>query len=634
MVETDDDEDVLHDQEGEVGGKKGMILVDEFKSKLRRVEHELEEKNEVIAELKEILEQSQDTSSKLRNENLELIQEARSARALRDEIDILNERVRKVVLLENEVVKYKEKMNDLDFYKTRLEELREDNRLISESKSVLEQQMENARKKLEKVPSLEAQVIQLKAYANELESQRESDQERINLIMEEVSTLRSEKKSIAEELAQVQSELDQVREQVQSMKSYESLGRDKVPSSINDGSNNAPENLFEQLNVDAAKRILKLELENQKLLSLVDKSSGNQVNSSTTVNTGTSLINMININKRYSIYCTQPNGSSNNNNQHNNNGHGSPGHDDIEDYGDSEEGVFSSPELAMSEADSGCASLVGELNQKLEKMERENVRLKNNLETLKEAEIKIDELEETRVQLQLELRTTRARLESEVSKNDKLERSSACLFRENQRLQQLIDRFQQLHEEQENLQQYYNGHHHHQEQRQHLRQHHHQYDTDCFNEPETLAIEDRPSSSSNSSPARNGTTTSVGVGDHHHHHHMLQRSQSVRIRSPSSPTKTNGHYHHHHHIQMSVNANPANSSTTTMSNGSGYHHHHHVQLRSQRSSSPHPSSSSAATMTNGHHHHVHLHDLHPEPAISPTPSTVGTTSMWYEYGCV
>ena len=500
-AETDEDEDV----HGEGGGGGKKTILDDLKSKLRRVEHELEEKNEVIAELKEILEQSQDTSSKLRNENLELIQEARSARALRDEIDILNERVRKVVLLENEVGKYKEKMNDLDFFKTRLEEIREDNRLISESKSVLEQQLETAKKKSEKVPALEAQVIQLKAYANELESQRESDQERINSIMEEVSTLRAEKKSIAEELAQVQSELDQVREQVQSMRSFESLG-DSHNSVSGNGSKNASENLFEQLNVDAAKRILKLELENQKLLSLVDKSSGgNQVNSSTTVNTGTSLINMININKRYSIYCTQPNGSNNNNM----NGHGSPG-DDIEDYG-SEEGLFSSPELAMSEADSGCASLVGELNQKLEKMERENVRLKNSLETLREAEIKIDELEDARVQLQSELTEMRTKYESEVSKNEKLERSSAYLFRENQRLQQLIDRFQQLQVEEEQLQQYFNGHHHHhqQQQQQPPRQQHHrqpyQYNGDSFSERETLAIE--PTPSSNSSQTTTSTNT-------------------------------------------------------------------------------------------------------------------------------
>lgn len=104
--------------------KQTIEELKEYKQKLRTVQAALEEKSEMLAELKELLEQSKDTCVRLREENLELAQEARSVKAYRDEIDILNEKVRSFHHLENELQKYKLKMNDLDFYKARVDELR------------------------------------------------------------------------------------------------------------------------------------------------------------------------------------------------------------------------------------------------------------------------------------------------------------------------------------------------------------------------------------------------------------------------------------------------------------------------------------------------------------------------------
>ena len=61
-------------------------------------------------------------------QNVELVQDARAARAWRDEADIMRERASRVEALEQEVTRYKDKMVDIEFYKTRVEELREDNR--------------------------------------------------------------------------------------------------------------------------------------------------------------------------------------------------------------------------------------------------------------------------------------------------------------------------------------------------------------------------------------------------------------------------------------------------------------------------------------------------------------------------
>ena len=60
--------------------------------------------------------------------------EAKRASAYRDEVDVLRERAERADRLEIEVQKFKEKLTDAEFYKTRVEELREDNRMLLETK--------------------------------------------------------------------------------------------------------------------------------------------------------------------------------------------------------------------------------------------------------------------------------------------------------------------------------------------------------------------------------------------------------------------------------------------------------------------------------------------------------------------
>ncbi|CAG2161651.1 unnamed protein product [Oppiella nova] len=245
-----------------VGDQKSHLIAElaDIKSKLRRVQQELEEKNEVVSELKELLEQSKESSSKLRHENLDLIQEARSVKAYRDEIDVLNEKVRKVDHLENEVHRYRDKMNELEFYKSRVEELREDNRILSETKVMLEEQLDVNRKKADQLPELEAQILKLSAYSDEMATQKDLDRSKIETFIEEITQLRLDKKSSAEELTKVQSELTHLRSQM------------KVDLLQQNGEGN----LLEQINNDASKRVLKLELENQRLQSLVENIKNNQ----------------------------------------------------------------------------------------------------------------------------------------------------------------------------------------------------------------------------------------------------------------------------------------------------------------------------------------------------------------------
>ena len=54
-------------------------------------------------------------------QNQSLSCEARSARVYRDEVDSLRERAARVDRLETELTRCKEKLNDVHFYKTRVE---------------------------------------------------------------------------------------------------------------------------------------------------------------------------------------------------------------------------------------------------------------------------------------------------------------------------------------------------------------------------------------------------------------------------------------------------------------------------------------------------------------------------------
>jgi predicted nucleic acid-binding Zn-ribbon protein len=235
----------------------------ELRFKLRKLQQELDEKNEIIIELTEILDQNKDSCDKLRQENLDLVQEARSAKYLRDEIDILNERVIKVDRLETEIERYRYKISDLEFMKTRLEEIREDNRLLSDSKAMLEEQLESCRKKNERLPELESQVVSLRALSEELRSQISDDKNQIKELVDQINQLQVEKKTTVNEMSQLQTELSHLRSQVkmQDISSSRPAGQ---------GSNS----LFEELNNDASKKLLKLELENQKLVSILDNLKG------------------------------------------------------------------------------------------------------------------------------------------------------------------------------------------------------------------------------------------------------------------------------------------------------------------------------------------------------------------------
>lgn len=64
-----------------------------------------------------------------------------SVHAYPDELDSLRGKVNHVERLEMELMHFREKLKDMDFYKAYMEELREDNITLTETKSILKQQL-------------------------------------------------------------------------------------------------------------------------------------------------------------------------------------------------------------------------------------------------------------------------------------------------------------------------------------------------------------------------------------------------------------------------------------------------------------------------------------------------------------
>uniref|UniRef100_A0A1A7WTG5 Coiled-coil domain containing 88A n=1 Tax=Iconisemion striatum TaxID=60296 RepID=A0A1A7WTG5_9TELE len=79
----------------------------------------------------------------------------------------------------------KKQLHKMEFYKAKVEELKEDNRLLQETKEVLEDQLEGCRTRTDKIHQLEKHSLLLKAQIHDLEQEKEADTRRIKELQEE-----------------------------------------------------------------------------------------------------------------------------------------------------------------------------------------------------------------------------------------------------------------------------------------------------------------------------------------------------------------------------------------------------------------------------------------------------------------
>ncbi|XP_063774689.1 girdin isoform X3 [Pseudophryne corroboree] len=222
------------------------------KAKIRRLRQELEEKTEQFLDSKQEVAQLEAELKRLQQENMNLLADARSARVYRDELDALREKAIRVDKLESEVSRYKERMHDIEFYKARVEELKEDNQVLLETKTMLEDQLEGVRTRSDKLHELEKENLQLKAKFHDVETERDLDRKRIEELMEENMSLEMAQKQSMDESLHLGWELEQL-------------------SKTSDLPETPQKSLGHEVNELTSSRLLKLEMENQTLQTTVEE---------------------------------------------------------------------------------------------------------------------------------------------------------------------------------------------------------------------------------------------------------------------------------------------------------------------------------------------------------------------------
>ncbi|CAL9700708.1 unnamed protein product [Knipowitschia caucasica] len=244
------------------------------KAKIRRLKHELEEKSEQMMDCRHELENMVTELKRIQQENSLLIVDARTARTYRDELDSMRERAIRADKLESEVSRYREQLHKMDFYKAKVEELKDDNRVLQETKEVLEDQLEGLRSRSDTIHQLEKQCLLLKAQVHDLEQDKQFDQKRIEDLQEENLGLYMAQRRSMEESQHLGWELEQLSKTTENCQGSLSLG--------------------EEVSENAHSRMLKLEKENQSLLRTIEELKG--VSQGTDVPNGLILTNMPSVN--------------------------------------------------------------------------------------------------------------------------------------------------------------------------------------------------------------------------------------------------------------------------------------------------------------------------------------------------
>uniref|UniRef100_A0A8C9U3X7 Coiled-coil domain containing 88A n=1 Tax=Scleropages formosus TaxID=113540 RepID=A0A8C9U3X7_SCLFO len=225
------------------------------KARIRRLRQELEEKTEQLMDCRQELESMELELKRIQQENMQLLGEARTARAYRDELDALREKAIRVDKLESEVGRYKERLHEFEFYRTRVEELKEDNQVLLETKTMLEDQLAGSWARADKLHELEKENLQLKAKLHDLEMDRDMDRKRIEELLEENLSLEMAQKQSMEESLHLGWELEQLSKTPE---------HTEVPQ----------KSLGHEVNELTSSRLLKLEKENQALLKTVEELKG------------------------------------------------------------------------------------------------------------------------------------------------------------------------------------------------------------------------------------------------------------------------------------------------------------------------------------------------------------------------
>ncbi|CAN0250098.1 unnamed protein product [Lampetra fluviatilis] len=213
--------------------------------KLRRAQQELDEKKEELTDVKQDVQRLHSEVQRLRHENSQLVSEACSARAYRDELDAAHERAERAERLYGEVGRLRERLRDADFYKSRVEELREDNALLLEAKALLEEKVEAGKALAVRQHELERDNAALSSRLLHMETEREEERHRLEELTQDHLALESAQRRSLNETAHLGAELERLTHA--------------------SGLTSTPNSLSVEVNESASRQLLRMERENLAL---------------------------------------------------------------------------------------------------------------------------------------------------------------------------------------------------------------------------------------------------------------------------------------------------------------------------------------------------------------------------------
>ncbi|XP_019849313.1 PREDICTED: girdin-like [Amphimedon queenslandica] len=186
----------------------------ELKKQARAYQEDIDQKTDMITEMSQSLEQAKAAIQKLHSEKLELLDDAKSARALRDELEAFKVQSAKMEKLETDVTKYRQKAEDVEYLKKRVLELKQQNELMIETKTLLEQKVTSLTSKADTVDDLQVEIASYKVQLDALNQEKQMDMERIEELVAQTARLDLENKSNQEQIQQLLSELETERERM------------------------------------------------------------------------------------------------------------------------------------------------------------------------------------------------------------------------------------------------------------------------------------------------------------------------------------------------------------------------------------------------------------------------------------
>ncbi|CAJ0572667.1 unnamed protein product, partial [Mesorhabditis spiculigera] len=213
-----------------------------IKAELRRLRNDAEEKDEEVHLLQDELQLKEKEILKLNNERLELIQDARDARNLRDELEFLNQKVTKVDKLEQDNAKLREKLNELDYYKSRVQDLKKECEDLEESSRILECKMDEFRIKGKSMNEAEMRLADQQDSMKELHTEIAAKNSKIEKMLGDQTRM---EKELADALARVAQ-----------------LEKDNI--SVDGSPRLMPGSLADQMEESSRNEVAQLRLQNQK----------------------------------------------------------------------------------------------------------------------------------------------------------------------------------------------------------------------------------------------------------------------------------------------------------------------------------------------------------------------------------